>query len=125
MKKEEIVFRILEALIVLSIIISVLFLYGFSPIYILYGITIGLLYGTVLLLCIIWTYYTIKGKKVAFAIGAIITVLIALFMLVDMITIFKTPLWFDYVIIILSIIDVLYFIITISIRHLKKQKTRI
>lgn len=117
-KKEKIVFWILEVLIVLYSIISVIFLNGFSPIFIIYGINIGALFGTVLLICIMWTYYAIKGKNVAFAIAGIITVLLTFFMLLSMINMFTT-LWFANIVIILTIIDVLYFIVVLSIKHFK------
>ncbi len=118
-RKEKIAFWILEVLIVLFSVISTLFLNEFIPIIILYGIIIGTVFGTVLLLCIMWTYYAIKRKKVAFTIAGIITVPLALFMLLSMITVF-TILWVNTVVIILTIIDFLYFIIAMSIQHFKK-----
>ena len=122
-RKYNIAFWILEVVILLSTIVTAVFLYGLSIDAIMLGTVIGLVYGIVLSACIILTYNAIKARRCYFTIGGIISTLFCLFALISILFVGAIS-WLISglmnITLALFIIDVLYIFIALSISYFKK-----
>lgn len=123
-RKYNIEFWVLEVVILISTIVTSVFLYGLSINAIMLGTVIGLVYGIVLSISIILTYNAIKARRLYFTIGGIITTLFMIFALVSIIfvpsAISWLISWLMNITLALFIIDVLYIFIALSISYFKK-----